>query len=198
MLRLSNRPPEDRKNQAWPLLRVPTTATLKAAILQPTVIGVVTHFYGGRTLPCQVENCKACQDDAPTSWHSYTACQRAKDHDLFLLELTAAASEALFMYEAANPSLRGCLITCSRPKQIPNGRIVLRTEPLDLSKISLPEPPNVVALLCKIWRLPPAEVTETINAFIAAGSPHPILSRASAPARGNGQALPRLLDELTL
>jgi hypothetical protein len=52
------------------------------------------------------------------------------------------------------------MFQASRWRQTPNGRVLIQTKPADLTKIILPQPPNIIAALSIIWHLPlPATAT---------------------------------------
>lgn len=157
--------PAQGKHQGFDLRRTPTTSALQAVITCESLIVCDTHFWHGRTMPCERivndagktvddSTCQACQMKQPYRTHAYVSCFNPKTHEHFLFECTGTAAKPLEEYQEANKTLRGCVLYASRPKQGPNSKVVIQTNSIDQRKTPLPNPPNIPAALAVIWRLP--------------------------------------------
>jgi hypothetical protein len=136
----------------------------------------------GRTLPCERttnddgktlddSSCQACQQKQPYRTHVYVSCFESKSHDHFIFECTAFAGKAFAEYIASVGTLRGCAFQATRPKNTPNGKVVILTATANLSRIPLPNSPDVAKALAVIWRLPRVAFDTIVTPFA-----HPRLS----------------------
>jgi len=152
----SNQVPHDPRGLSLPLKRCPVGKPVIAIVTSLDLIGCKTHFYQGKTQPCENETCKACLDGVRWTWHSYLSAydHAAKLH--FLFESTARATEAFVQYREAHDVLRGCLFRAQRTQLRANARVYIETRPADLEKYSLPNPPDLTKILAIIWNLPDA------------------------------------------
>jgi hypothetical protein len=170
----SNTPPDAATKPGLPLVRVPRGARTIYLVTSEDLLGCYTHFWGGRTLPCDEPNCKACLEDVPARWHAYVAVLQAGTMKHCILETTAGPSLALVDYRNTYKTLRGCRIDASRQGANANARIHFHCTPLDLAKLHLPPPPDLHRVLATIWRLklpdaslttprPPRRTTDTLS-----------------------------------
>lgn len=153
MLEFSSRPPEDPRGVALALVRTPSSAPLVAIVTCENLVGTYTHFWKGRTLPHDHDNCQACQAGMPYRWHAWLSALTHKTHEHILFECTAQAAEIFTLYHKANGTLRGALFEAHRPSRKPNGRVHIRIKTIDLSAIVLPDAPDLVACLSILWNL---------------------------------------------
>lgn len=161
----SNELPKHGKHMGFQLHRTPQSASLQAIITCPELLVCDTHFWGGRTIPCErhhqeldgtlsAGNCAACNEAVPFRTHVYVSALDTKTRDHFIFECTAHAAKPIEEYRLANNTLRGCIIHASRPKGEKNSKVIIQTSPVNLSRVNLPDPPNVILALTTIWRLP--------------------------------------------
>lgn len=153
MLEFQHVPPSDPRGNSLQLKRCPTSRPLKGIITCKDVLGTATHFYHGRTLPCDSETCPACGEGLPWRWHGYISLYlpKAKQHILF--ELTAQACEPLKAYREANGSLRGCILLARRANAAPNARVLISTSTADQEEFPLPPEPCILDALSIIWNI---------------------------------------------
>lgn len=126
---------------------------MTAIITSVDLVGTPTHFWHGRTVPCEVTDCTPCNDGVPWRWHGYFAAWQPTDHLHFLFEFTARASQAFLDYRKVYSTLRGCHFRVHRVNASPNGRVVTETKPADLSQFKLPQPPDLIKVLSIIWNI---------------------------------------------
>lgn len=164
MLKFNSDPPEDPRGTSLPLVRCPTMKAISGIILSDDLIGTNTHFYRGRTLPCDDGNCPACTDGFPWRWHAYLALYGLSSNRVVLFEMTAKATEPLILYRKAYGTLRGCHLTAKRANSSPNSRVIITTKRADLQATTLPDAPNVISALSIIWNIEsPSISVEGIN-----------------------------------
>jgi hypothetical protein len=77
-----------------------------------------------------------------------------KTREHFIFECTGNAGGGFEEHFVAHGTLRGCLFQAIRPKMTKNGKVVLTTKCADLTKITLPNPPDLIRALCVIWQVP--------------------------------------------
>jgi hypothetical protein len=198
MPNFTDRPPTEPAGHNFDVVRCPAQGKIIACITCPELVGCPTHFYRGHTVPCEQPTCAACQEGLPWRWHGYVTIFTAKTHWHQLLELTAPPAETLAEYRDKFGTLRGCLITVNRTSPRPNGRVRLTTSTADLTKIELPQAPDLRLVLATVWNLPElaAEIRGQLKRhreFIAT-NPDPLppdrgTSRLAdiLPAAGNGR-----------
>ena len=150
----SNELPTLAKHMGFDLRRTPPASAIQAIITSPDLIVVPTHYYHGRTTPCESPDCLPCRESIPFRTHVYVSAFDAKKREHFLFECTAEAAKPLAEYKNANGTLRGCVMHASRPKCRPNAKVWIQTNSIDLAKVQLPEPPDIQKALCIIWRIP--------------------------------------------
>ncbi len=136
-----------------PLIRTHPTKPLVAVVTSDDLLGCHTHYWRGRTVPCEVQGCKPCEDGMPFRWHAWLTALTEPQRTHIIFEITAQAAENFVTYRKANGTLRGCRFRASRPAKTPNGRVRIECRPQDLSKISLPEAPNLVKCMSIIWNI---------------------------------------------
>lgn len=153
MLKFENQPPADPRGNSLPLLRCPTNRAICGIITSSDLVGTNTHYYRGRTIPCDHGDCPACADGVPWRWHGYVGLFSTGTNRQVLFEFTAKCSEPLVQYRKAYHTLRGCMMTAKRANSSPNSRVILMTKPADLEKITLPKEPNLLEALSIIWNI---------------------------------------------
>lgn len=158
MPQYSNRPPADTTGVSFPIVRTPAAHPLKAIVTSDDILGCMTHFWHGHTVPCDRPNCEPCEEGTPYRWHAYCTAFVPNSSLHFLFECTAAAADQLVQYRKAYGTLRGCTFTAYRWKQKINGRIILKTEQSAMSGDALPKAPNLEKVLAILWQLPDQNV----------------------------------------
>lgn len=179
----SNVPPADPRGPALQLVRTPTHVAFKAIVTSDDLLGCFTHFWRGRTLPCDVDDCEACRQGMPFRWHAWVSCWTPKPARHLLFEMTAQAAETFVQYRDANEGLRGCEFTAWRPSRKPNGRVYVTTRKGPLFDHQLPKAPNLIQCLSIIWHvaLPSFNVHDCLK-----GIPRVTMNDSSQPILHNG------------
>lgn len=169
----TNQLPPEGLHMGFELRRTPASAALLAVVTSDDFLVCDTHFFHGRTTPCDrtvndegktidASPCPACHEQIPYRTHAYVSAFDCKRREHFIFECTAHAAKAFAEYKEATLTLRGCSFQASRPKGLKNSKVAIVTNTVNLAKVQLPEPPDLIRALCVIWRLPlPAVETKT-------------------------------------
>jgi hypothetical protein len=152
------RVPPLSKLKGWDLKRTPAATALTGIVTCNELVAAPTHYWGGRTVPCEEKTCKACLALSPFRWHVYVTAYSKKTKEHFIFECTAQAGEAFDQYFLANGTLRGCAFGATRPKGVKNSKVFIETKAVDLTGFNLPEAPDLVRALCTIWQVPAAPI----------------------------------------
>ena len=177
--------PKDPKGPALPIKRTPAFKKLTAVVTTENLIGTMTHYFKGRTKPCELPDCEACRAGIPYRWHAYLAAEEVSTALHFIFETTAMGAEGFIDYRKAHGTIRGCLFEAARWKQRPNGRILLRMKPADLGQRRLPQGPDLIKCLSILWDLPSNDLHTTI------GTPeHAMPGLTQSPDKGNSPCAP--------
>lgn len=147
----TSRPPEAPLDPIIRLVRATGKTTVRGWILSTEIQGTTTHYYRGRTRPCTHPECDACTAGMAPRWHGYLAIYAAVTAETQILEITSASIEYLDRYRVGRTTLRGALITASRPSKSNTGRLHLLLQPPTPTNPALPPDPNVRKVLERIW-----------------------------------------------
>lgn len=161
----SNRLPPEGAHKGFDLRRTPASRPLQAVITCESLLVCDTHYWHGRTAPCErtvnedgktVDDtaCPACREKQGWRTHAYVSCFDYKTREHFIFECTSNAAKPLQDYYDACGTLRGCILYAARPKGAANSKVVIQTNTANLAKNPLPNPPDIARALCVIWRLP--------------------------------------------
>lgn len=161
----SRKLPAKTSHQGFDLRRTPASAPIGGIITCDHYLCCDTHFWNGRTTPCErtvneegktVDDaaCSACL--AKQSWrtHTYVSAFNPKTSEHFIFECSANAAKAFEEYQQATGTLRGCIFHASRPKCTPNGKVVILTNTANLARQPIPHAPDIIRALAVIWRIP--------------------------------------------
>lgn len=151
----SNAPPEQPEGYSLRIVRTPADKPFTAIVTSTDIIGCPTHYANARTVPCEGSDaCPLCHDGHSWRWHGYLACIHTATLEHVLFEFTAASSDTFKNYHQLNTTLRGCHFQAHRPSARHNGRVVIACKPYDPSRLRLPDPPDIQAILSHIWNIP--------------------------------------------
>lgn len=187
----SNSPPDPDRGAALPLRRTPAQGSLLGVITSDDLIGTITHFWKGRTIPCEHPTCEPCSEGMPWRWHAYFGLWLPVADTHCLVEVTAQIAEKLTRIRQMVGTLRGQGIKLDRPSKRPNGRVVLYRWPNPPNDKPLPPPPNVIAALSTIWNLAETQLTvpDTLRLMphlTHTTTRHASLAQATPKPSGNG------------
>ncbi len=146
--------PEKTEHRGFDLRRTPSDKPIKGLITSDNIIGCNTHWWGGRTVPCEDENCEACSKNTPSRWHVYLSVLEAGTRDHFLFECTGKAAWPFVEWYATHGTLRGVMMYAHRPKRRRNAKVEIILKPNDTRGVILPKGPDLPRAMAVIWQLP--------------------------------------------
>jgi len=153
MLTFDETPPPDPRGNSLNLMRCPTMRPVQGIILSDGLIGTNTHYYKGRTIPCDSEGCPACGEGWPWRWHCWVPLFSPTTQVTVLFEMTARCAEILAAHKQTYTTLRGTLLKAQRLNSSPNSKVMLHLQPADLRDIKLPPCPDILGALSIIWNI---------------------------------------------
>ncbi len=146
--------PEEIVTQSLPIRRTPASKPITCIVTSADLIGTFTHFYRGRTTPCERPDCEACRDGQPWRYHAYVGAWSRNSGLHFIFEMTAQAAEKLIEFRTKYQSLRSCQIDAYRWGKRSNGRVILKASPSGIAPTDLPLEPDLVKCLSVLWNIP--------------------------------------------
>ena len=169
MPNFSNTLPPEQPHKGYDIRRTPPSQPLAAIVTCDQFLCCDTHYFQGRTTPCErITNeqgktvddstCPACQRKQPWRSHVYVSAFSPKTHEHYIYECSTNAAKTFAEHVQAYKTLRGFGFQAVRPKGQANSKVVISPIPVNLSKITLPRPPDVAAALMVIWRLPASAI----------------------------------------
>jgi len=145
-------PPLDRQPYV-PILSPGPGRTITGVILSDALVGVFTHWYDGRTVPCYHGPggvCALCQW-APRRWKGYVALLWNGTPRQGMAEITLDAVRGCPRLADKDVSLRGLRLVLQRKGRVPNGPVTATVSPSPFQIESLPVPFTVQDALLRIW-----------------------------------------------
>jgi len=178
-------PPEGASEYSHRIIRTPAAAAIKAIATSVDPCGCTTHFLNNRTTPCEGQgNCEACRLGFSGRWHGYLGALLADTLEHVIFEYTACAASTFANYYEHHKTLRMCAFRAIRPSGRANGRVVIQTHTADAQKWRLPDPPDLMLVLCHVWGIATKNVTPSRNNRV----PPPDLKVAPDPGDGRNRA----------
>lgn len=150
--------PLEKKGNSLKLRRTPAKGKLTGIVTSVDLLGHKTHYWHGRTMPCEEHGCEACEEGAGFRWHFYTGIFSQKFGGHFIFECTGNAAEGFAIYRTLTATLRGAYFEAERTGCRPNSPVIVRCKPCDLTGIALPDPPDIKRILAMIWGLPASAI----------------------------------------
>jgi len=144
--------PEHARSVTHRIIRVPAKGRLCGIVTSPEPLATNTHYIAHRTIPCEGPGeCRHCEEGHSWRYHLYIGILITPGLEHAILELTAAASDTIRNYYQLHAETRGALLSACRPSGRHNGRVAVTCHPPKDHNQALPEPLNLMRLLCHIW-----------------------------------------------
>ena len=175
-------PPAPTEFAGIRLIRVPKGQVLVGIITSPTLVGRYTHFVRRRTIPHYDVDCQECLTGSEPRWHGYISIWSPTGHAHSVLELTALAAAPVKDFQDRHGSLRGAEIHAQRMGNAPNSPVQTRLDAADHDLRRIPQPVDLRAFLCTIWRIPLDAQASHADRL------SPIDDQLTEARKGNGEA----------
>lgn len=149
----TDRPPSREKPKPLTLVRTPPAGKLIGHITCDTPVAAKTHYYGGRTMPCTGDLCRACEDKRGHRWHVYVTLFTAHDQRHVLHECTDDAGAPIYAWADAGNKLRGTRWVSYRTNSKANGPVQINLFAEATNSLFLPVAIDIKQVLCQIWKV---------------------------------------------
>jgi hypothetical protein len=146
-------PPAECKPIGIDIVRAPKGGKCSAICLSEIAWGKYTHFYRGRTQPCDGPNCRKCEAGYQRRWHSWVVVLNDATRRMEIYEVPGGAAHDLANWRRANGSLRGWPILLQRVGSRDNGRVKMVVGLKRRDPSSLPPLPDLKEILSRMWQV---------------------------------------------
>jgi hypothetical protein len=145
--------PSADKPKRYDILSPRTGEQVGGLCLSERVLGVITHWIDGRTMPCVkvLSYCEGCSRKLPSRWKGYLAIMKPVDGKYAILELTEEARRSCPDLGPDKWSLRGKRILLTRRGTSKRAAVTATILAGEAQKC-LPEGFNLKEALMRIWR----------------------------------------------
>lgn len=149
----ARRPTPDRIKRKFDLVRVRAGKSIRGIMLAGDLVGAYTHYWGGRTVPCFAGECVACKRNVEVRWHGYLPLLALKQQSIAIVEITDGCVEVFDDWYRKHRSLRGALVEVRRREGKANNPLWADLQDGPIPATNLPDPPDVQAILERMWGL---------------------------------------------
>lgn len=150
-MELSERPSGPPTARVLDLVRCPPKGGLRGMITSPKILGIETHYWGGKTVPCGGSLCQACEEQQPARWHGYCGLLTPQPSRHVIVEITLQACEEIWRWEELNGEILGMKLSLARRADRVNGKILVQVDRIERGAYRLPAPPDLTKNLRIIW-----------------------------------------------
>lgn len=154
----SSEPPSLPLVRPLPLMRTPVGKGIGGTITCDGILGCPTHYWGGRTVPCEAEECAACNAGQRAVWHGYVSAYDEGTRCHFIFEFTDLPADEFNAARRQFGTLRGVRFSARRAKPHKNARVLVTITPPRVGPLHIPKEPDLAVVLCHIWRIPTGAV----------------------------------------
>lgn len=164
--RTSRMPDDKDRNFGWTIKRAGTDSVMKLVVLSSDIFGIRTHFFRGRTGPCLLSDCEACEHKQLSRWKGYLLAVDASDQQQCIFEFTPPAALKLDEAKKKYGTLRGLQVYVSRASKKPNAKVNVTVR--GISVLGPQECPDywVWPVLAHIWGLNSKESLDVHQASV--------------------------------
>jgi len=155
------RPNAEDQNTKFRIQRAPSKGAILARVLSHDFNGARTHYWGGRTRPCDPVLCEPCDDNQKSRWHGWIFAQDLKTLEVFICEFPPAVGNDLDRKYGELRTLRGVHFKLFRVGGKANSRVVIQFGSQDQDREALPRVPALEPILCAIWGVRVAPVKKS-------------------------------------
>lgn len=154
----NRRPPDNEPRGGWSLRRCPTKGFLAVVIVSHDLMGRYTHYFAGRTRPCQGNDCEACNKNMRPRWHGYLCAIDLQTNEKIIVEVTSSIASQLGEWFDSHRTLKGSRMKLERRSPKPNGKITCKLAEPAPGTGELPTAPDIRPIMNKIWEVYEARV----------------------------------------
>lgn len=153
MANWTNVPPTDREYSSYQILRTPPGNGLKCVILNHDVLGVMLHYWHGRSTPCNPTDCPACKDGHRPRWKGYVFVMSCRTRRVAILEFTERVYDTFNDARRRFGTLRGTTVTLTRTGSRANSPLMATFADTLEESDRLPNPEGLTDVLDRMWEV---------------------------------------------
>lgn len=151
--RTSRMPDDGDQNFGWTIKRAPTDSVLKLIILSNDILGIRTHFFRGRTCPCYIGKCEACEHNQLSRWKGYVLAVEQPSGAQCVFEFTPPAARTLDEARKKYGTMRGIQLYVARASKKPNAKVTVTVKGITVLGPTACPDYNVWPIVAHIWGL---------------------------------------------
>lgn len=136
------------------IVRTPGNKMIKAIVVSTDIVGAMTHWNGHQTRPHTTPWCEHCERGTKVDWHGYVGILDWHTRERSILEFPVGPKQHFDEYIKRHGSLKGAQLLANRVSNQTNSRIRIALSPSKELMMTIPEGPNIVDFLLKMWRMP--------------------------------------------
>jgi hypothetical protein len=144
-------PDNQDQNFGWTIKRASADGPAKLVILNSDMLGIRTHFFRGRTIPCLLEDCPACECKQLSRWKGYLLAIEIPTEQQVVFEFTPPVATTLDEAHKRHGTMRGLQVVVSRTSKKANGKVVLAVKGITVLGPQACPDYSVWPILCRIW-----------------------------------------------
>jgi len=148
----STAPPDGSPTNTYRLVRTPPVGKLVGILTCDEMLGTCIHFYNGRTIPHDPDDCPACDHQRPYRWMCYLSAILDPNGEHVIVEVTARVHAAFENVTRKLATIRGVRFCLERPNGKRNGRVNASFAKNPERDVQLPAVPDIRAIMQTIWR----------------------------------------------
>lgn len=179
-VRLERVPQKDETRGGWTIKRADPERAVEYVIVSDDLLGVRTHYWRGRTIPCLIKCCEPCQAAHANRWHGYLLVINTLSHERVAFEFGPNNVELFDELRKQYGSLRGVKFVTARAQKKPNGRVVCVPRGKTENMAKLPSDEPIWPILAHLWGFR-AEKRAAAAAPIGAGPTEAEAAQARPP-----------------
>jgi len=142
-----------------PLIRVRKDKPVTVVFLDPTPVGKYVHWNGNRTIPCTEERCELCPKNYRKDYKLYSGVWSPGTGAVGVIELPYSALKFFQQQFVRCLTSYGYRAECSRVGNGEKGKVVVLFKGKYDGPTPLPEGPNPMLYMEKVWGVHPSDPT---------------------------------------
>lgn len=148
-----NDPPTASDFRSYQIVRTPSTGRSRLTILSTHPVGVMLHYWKGRSTPCNRNNCEPCKAGHRPRWKGYLYVMTEATRRILIFEYPERPHPDVQAELAKRHTLRGCMIAVNRAGKRANSPVVITFEGTTPHPDLLPEPDGLCETLERMWEI---------------------------------------------
>ena len=153
MFHQDNCPPDESVQHSLRIVRAPAKGDAKFICTSRQILGTRNHYFGGKTSPCIIGKCEACDAGLPWRWAGYFGVWHPPTNEHMVCEIPAAAGKKFAQFKEDHGVMRGSRVTLFRAGTRPNGRVLINIIAEDQYNRAMPDELDIQSFLCHLWNI---------------------------------------------